>query len=130
MISVQYLEQQRNSAATDHLLALLQHKPAPYGLRGAARGRKPIEVVVNRNAQTALRGLTREDYKAVNLSIHRLRVSPPSILRNVNDKLNSRAVYLRDVGNLTMLLSVVNNEILVEDIFERSRLPQILRYNK
>jgi hypothetical protein len=129
VISVEYLEQQRVGAATDYLLSLLQHKPASQRARADSRVPKPIVLVINRNAEIALGGLKPKDYKAAQLSIHRLRVSPP-VLTNVNDQkiANSITMYLRHVGDdLTILISVVPGEIVVEDVFARSRLPQILR---
>lgn len=127
MITVDYLENQRAGTATDHLRFLLRTKP-PTRFLPIANSLKTVNVSVSRTARLALTALVPEDRKAIELSIHHLKVSPPFSLAELNDPTfaRMRRTYLHNVMDLAMLISVVGHELTVEDIFLRSRLPRII----
>jgi hypothetical protein len=128
MISVEYLENQRAGTATDHLFFLLSNKPPSRFLPIVDNFQKTIIVSISRTAELAIRALLPEDRKAVETSIHRLRISPPLTLSELNDPttVQVRRAYVRHVANLTMVIFRTGNEFVVEDIFLQSRLPRIV----
>lgn len=133
MIDVRYLEQQRSGQATQHLFRLLGHAVSqPIHKNPKTELKSSVEI--KRSAHVAIRGLDVNDRRAVNSLIHRLRISPVSVMARIDPILDlgdAGSMYLLPVEDLELVVRRFRGgpldpaHILVEDVFDRSRLTQI-----
>jgi hypothetical protein len=134
MIDVAYLEQQRSGKAAEHLLHLLGLQAKQF-VPKTRKTELTSTIQVKRCAQIAIRSLSVSDQKTVNSAIHRLRISPSSVMNRIEPVIKAgeaESVYFVPIGTLGILVRRVKSgpldfeQISVEDIFDQSRLWHVL----